>query len=270
MTRPRIALSTASVFPEPVSYAFEIAARLGYDGVELMPMGDPGSQDVDLVGRLSRSHELPVLSIHAPCLLITQRVWGTNPWRKLVKSRHAALDLGAETVVVHPPFRWQREYARMFEDGIERLATEHVRIAVENMYPWTKRGSFAAYLPDWDPRLSDYRDVTLDLSHTSASGSDAMEMLHDLGPRVTHVHMADGSGLPGKDEHLVPGRGGQPCAEFLAELVRIGFSGVVVLEISTRKARSREQRENDLAEALGFTRRHLDAAAAALDGPSSP
>jgi sugar phosphate isomerase/epimerase len=82
--------------------------------------------------------------------------------------------------------------------------------------------------------------------------------------------MADGTGLPGKDEHLVPGRGGQPCAEFLTELVRTGYQGVVVLEISTRKARNREQRENDLAEALGFTRRHLDAAAATLGSPSVP
>ena len=41
-----VALSTASVYPEGVEAAFEIAAELGYDGVELMVWTDPVSQDV--------------------------------------------------------------------------------------------------------------------------------------------------------------------------------------------------------------------------------
>ncbi len=44
----RIALSTASVYPEPVNVAFELAARLGYDGIELMVFTDAVSQDVTL------------------------------------------------------------------------------------------------------------------------------------------------------------------------------------------------------------------------------
>jgi sugar phosphate isomerase/epimerase len=262
--RPLIALSTASVFPEPLSYAFEVAARLGYDGVELMPLTDTASQDVDTVRGLSDGYALPVLSVHAPCLLVTQRVWGVNPWRKLVKARRVAERLGASTVVVHPPFRWQRDYARRFVDGLERLGdVTDVRFAVENMYPWTARKrEIAAYLPDWDPRSEDYPHVTLDLSHTSASGSDALEMAADLGDRLAHVHIADGTGIHGRDEHLVPGRGTQPCAELLQGLAAGGFTGTVVVEISTRKCRSRHERENDLADALGFTRRHL------LNGPA--
>jgi uncharacterized MAPEG superfamily protein len=42
---PPVALSTASVYPEPLPAAFEIAAELGYDGVELMVWNDPPSQD---------------------------------------------------------------------------------------------------------------------------------------------------------------------------------------------------------------------------------
>jgi hypothetical protein len=43
----------------------------------------------------------------------------------------------------------------------------------------------------------------------------------------------------------------------LQGLAASGFTGTVVVEISTRKCRNREDRENDLADALGFTRRHL-------------
>ena len=264
----KVALSTASTFPGTTAAAFELAARLGYDGVELMPLADPASQDIDAVRRLSDEHGVPVLSVHTPCLLATQRVWSTNPWRKLVTARKAAERLGASTVVVHPPFRWQRDYVRGFVDGIERLADEtDIGFAVENMFPWRARSrEVAAYLPGWDPRDEDYRAVTLDLSHTAVSGSDALEMARDLDDRLTHVHLADGSGSA-KDEHLVPGRGTQPCAELLTALVAGGFDGTVVLEVSTRKAADAAERERDLAEALAFTRHHLDAAAAAAAAP---
>src|SRR5689334_11575584 len=132
----KIALSTASVYPESTAAAFEVAARLGYDGIEVMVWTDPVSQDPEALKRLSDYHGVPILAVHAPCLIITQRVWGTDPWAKLVRARTAAELLGANVVVVHPPFRWQREYARDFLDGIKRMSDEtDVRFAVENMFP---------------------------------------------------------------------------------------------------------------------------------------
>ena len=50
---PPVALSTASVYPEPVAAGFELAAELGYDAVELMVWGDRVSQDVAAVGKLA-------------------------------------------------------------------------------------------------------------------------------------------------------------------------------------------------------------------------
>src|SRR5487761_958794 len=114
----RVALSTSSVYPERTPDAFEMAARLGYDGVEIMIYPDPASQHADVLRQLSDYHQLPILSVHAPSLLLTQRVWGRDPWVKLVKSKELAEKVGAKVVVVPPPFRWQREYAKTFEEGI--------------------------------------------------------------------------------------------------------------------------------------------------------
>ncbi len=254
-----VALSSASVFPEKTPDAFETAARLGYDGVEVMVSTDLISQDVDVLRRLADYHHVPILAVHAPCLLITQRVWGREPWGKLNRAREAAEKLGARVVVLHPPFRWQREYARDFEAGLARMSEEtDVVFAVENLYPLRARGAeVAAYAPHWNPVELDCRHVTLDLSHTAVSGSDALQMAAELGPRLAHVHMADGDrpGLP--DDHLVPGRGGQPCAKLLQRLRSDGYAGVVVLEVNTRRAMASEERQADLAEALAFTRHHL-------------
>ncbi|HTW19836.1 MAG TPA: sugar phosphate isomerase/epimerase [Mycobacteriales bacterium] len=259
----KVVLSTASVYPESTATAFELAARLGYDGIEVMVWTDPISQDIDALRHLVDYHGIPVAAVHSPCLIVTQRVWGTEPWGKLVRAREAAEALGASTVVVHPPFRWQREYAREFVGGLERMAGEtDVRFAVENMFPLRARGrSVVAYSPDYDPSEEDFRHFTLDLSHTSVAQNDALDMAERMGDRLAHVHIADGLGTA-RDEHLVPGRGDQPCAELLERLAAHGFAGHVVVEINTRRAESRADRETDLAEALAYTRLHFAAPAA--------
>ncbi|MFC7329281.1 sugar phosphate isomerase/epimerase family protein [Marinactinospora rubrisoli] len=254
-----VVLSTASVYPEKTPAAFEIAAKLGYDGVEVLVSTDPVSQDVDMLRRLSDYHQIPILAVHSPCLIFTQRVWGRDPWEKLVRSKAMAEALGAKTIVVHPAFRWQRDYARDFEIGIERMHDEtDVVFAVENMYPVHVRGrTVVPYSPSWNPLDRDYPDVTLDLSHTAMSRSDAMDMAKRLGDRLSHVHLADGVGGQNFDEHLIPGRGGQPCAEVLEHLAGSGYDRQIVLEVNTRKAADRQARELDLAEALAFTRLHF-------------
>jgi sugar phosphate isomerase/epimerase len=68
------------------------------------------------------------------------------------------------------------------------------------------------------------------------------------------VHLADGSGSS-RDEHLVPGRGTQPCGELLELLAGNDFTGSIVVEVSTRRLTG-EMRELDLAAALAFARLH--------------
>ena len=261
-----VGLSTASVYPEPAAVAFELAAALGYDGVEVMVWTEPASQDAEAVAALSKRYEIPVLSVHAPCLLITQRVWSPDPWERLRRSVAMAERVGAPTVVLHPPFRWQREYARQFARGVRQLGeTTSVQLAVENMFPLRARGRvFSPYAPTWDPTHLDVPHYTLDTSHTAVSRSDALDLAGRMGSGLAHVHLADGTGLS-RDEHLVPGRGDQKCGPLLEHLAAQSFDGAVIIEVSTRSAQSRAAREADLAEALAFARLHLAAPAPTLD-----
>ncbi len=257
----KVALSTASVYPQTCADAFALAADLGYDGIEVMVWTDAVSQNGAALRRLSDYHDVPILAIHSPTLLVTQRVWGRDPWPKLEKSCELAQEVGAGTVVVHPPFRWQREYAASFVDGVVELAGRTgVAVAVENMYPWRARQrEMLAYAPDWDPVGLPYPQVTLDLSHTATAGQDGLAVAEALGDRLVHLHLADGLGSA-KDEHLVPGRGSQPCDAVLGLLADRGWSGTVVVEVNTRRALSREEREQDLAESLAFARLNLASA----------
>ena len=174
----------------------------------------------------------------------------------------AAGTLGAPVVVMHPPFRWQRAVRRRRSPTRSPGPDESagVALAVENMFP-VGRGPVRAvpYRPGYDPTAVGYPHYTLDLSHTAAAGSDALAMLERMGDRLAHVHLADGTGGP-RDEHLVPGRGGQPCARGLRAAGRLRVPrAAVVVEVSTRRCRTRDERAGLLHEALLFARLHLQA-----------
>jgi len=214
-----VGLASSSVFPESIDRAFELAARLGYDGVEVMVTADAVTQDADALARLAERHGTRVLSVHAPCLLVTARVWGTDPAGKISQSLTMAEALGAQTVVAHPPFVWQRAAADEFPAAVAELsARTDVTIAIENMFPVKVVGALVnTYRPHWDPVPAGYASFTLDLSHTAAAGVDAVAMATRMGAGLAHVHLGDGSGAP-RDEHLLPGRGVAKCAEVLAGL----------------------------------------------------
>lgn len=250
-------LSTSSVYPQGAADGFELAQRLGYDGVEIMVWTHPDTQDAERLLALSDQHQLPIGAIHAPTLLLAQRLWGWEPWGKIERALDLARAVDAQCVVVHPPFRWQRRYAEGFVEGVaEREERWGIPVAVENMFPWRAgSGALEAYLPGPDPRDHPYAHVTLDISHAATSGIDALELAQDLGDRVRHVHLADSFGSF-KDEHRVPGRGSQRCQEVLEHLVASGYQGVVTLEVGTRRL-DQDAREEALAESLAFAREHL-------------
>jgi sugar phosphate isomerase/epimerase len=274
----KVGLSTASVYPLRTEAAFEYAARLGYDGVELMVWAETVSQDVAAIERMSQHYGVPILSVHAPCLLISQRVWGANPIPKLERSVRAAEQLGAQTVVVHPPFRWQRRYAEGFSQQVAELeAASDVLVAVENMFPFRadrffgtgapsiermrKRGGMpgpgiSAFAPSYDPLDGNHAHYTLDLSHSATAGTDAIEMARQMGEGLVHLHLCDGDGAS-TDEHLVPGRGTQPTVEVCQMLAASEFAGHVILEVTTSAARNNAEREALLVESLAFARTYL-------------
>lgn len=256
--RIRVGLSSSSVYPMTVENTFNIAAGLGYDGVEIMITDNPGTQSASHILEHSQRTGLPVLSLHAPTLLLLPRVMHKDNWEKLRLTAKLATDVGAETVVLHPPFRWQGDYARGFVDGVRRLTQETgMRLAVENMYPW-RAGvrELQIYYPDWNPLDEDYDHMTFDFSHAATAGMNALETLQSIHDRVRVLHVTDGAGSL-MDEHLVPGRGKMPVKECLQYLAKVNWSGDAVIEVNTRFVAKKSTRMDMLAESLAFTRKHL-------------
>ena len=255
-------MSTTCVYPLPTEEAFRLGKAAGFDGIEIMVSRDPITQDAAALSALADKYELPILSVHAPVLLLTHFVWGRDPKIKLERSAELAATVGASSVVVHPPFRWQSGYAVNFLDIVRQTSTDSgVEIAVENMFPWKVRGaSVDAYAPGPDPTLMDCDATTLDFSHAALSGRDAMQMAIELGERLRHVHLCDGAGSmdEGKifDEHLLPGDGGQPVAGVLAMLANNNWHGSIVAEVNLHKTKGSAAKLPLLERTLEFARTH--------------
>ena len=196
--------------------------------------------------------------MHAPRLLFTQRVWGTEPWGKLERSAEMAEAVGAEVVVVHPPFRWQKTYAAGFVEGIAALeASTGIAFAVENMYPWraSSRRGMEMYLPGWDPS----EEPTPTPRSTSPRGDRTVRPDPDgpapRRPAAAHPpHRQDRLGqgrAPGPGARL-DGRGAVPCATS----PRSGSAARSSSRSTPRKCRDSAERETDLRESLEFAREH--------------
>ena len=255
----RIGMSTSCVFPLPVASAFRLASEAGFDGVEVMITEDPATRSASRLAALSREYGIPVLSVHVPVLPFTQFVWGTDPAEKLERSAELAVDLGARTVVVHPPYRWQPRYAGRFMSHVDEVSGDYrVEVAVENMFPIAVGPlRVGAFSPGWDPIASGARAVTLDFSHAALAGRDSLELAMSAGGRLRHVHLCDSTGYGRSDEHLIPGRGTQPVAEVLQYLAQRGWNGSLVAEVATRGAGSRADRLAMLTETVRFARAHV-------------
>ena len=118
---PSINLSTSSFFPN-TEMGFRMAAEHGYDGVEVMVNHDRNSQTVEAV-------QSPVGHLRHADPLGARALPGGEPARVGLQPRDQAAALGGDgdrrrgrdVVVVHPPFRWQRDFAATFAALVDEL-----------------------------------------------------------------------------------------------------------------------------------------------------
>lgn len=255
-----LVISTSATFPEPVRSAFEYAEALkplGVRGVEVLPVfPDKSSQDVYYLRRLRDKYETSIPAIHVPCLgLETFGVWGWTPWEKVDRSIEAARELGAQVIVLHPPYWWEPRYAASFLEGVaerqEQAREFGLKIAVENMYPRRILGC----RPHWNPPEPEW--ATLDVSHAAASGYPVLGMAREMGERLAHIHLSDS--VTGQDKHMVPGRGEQPLRALFHQLVETGYTGSLTLEVNTSFV-PKSKRLKTLAEACAFVQRNWPSA----------
>lgn len=197
---------------------------------------DPTTQEAHLLRPALEEHGLSIGAIHAPFLLLTRRVWGTDPTGKVYRAVQLAEEVGAPLVVVHPPYRWQARYRRWLSQRLaEFCAQTGVTVAVENMFPvrlGRERGvTFHAGQELED--LDRYPYMVLDTSHAAVANLDPIDLYRRYRDKLQHVHLSNNAGR-GWDSHLPVYEGVMPVAEFLDVLADDEFAGNISLELDLR------------------------------------
>ena len=108
---PPVLAATGPFFMFSLEETFELIGDAGFDGAELMIMQDKVSQDPLRLGALAARYGVPVPAVHGPFLVATWLVFGTDPKGKLERFVRFAETAKVSTVVIHPPYRWQTQYA---------------------------------------------------------------------------------------------------------------------------------------------------------------
>lgn len=235
--------STAAFFARPLHEGFRLIAAAGFEAVEVMVTKDPATQEAHRICELSEAHGLAVRAVHAPFLLMTRNVWGTDPVGKIYRAIELAEEVGSPLVVVHPPYRWQTGYRRWLADQLPNLSAHTgVIVAVENMFPVKIRGERGVtfHADQRSEAIDRYPNVVLDTSHAAVAGLHLVETARRLGDRLVHVHLSNNAGK-GWDSHLPVDRGVLDLGGFLADLAAWGFAGTISLELDLRQQQADEQ-----------------------------
>ena len=259
----------ASPAPRPVQcstgpfWAFELErcmdalAEAGFTDIELMVTRDPRTQEPEIPLRIAEERGLRIASVHAPFLVITKTVWGADPIEKIRRGGEFCRAVGADSMIVHPPYLWERDYARWLASDAQAFTAETgVTVAVETMYPrWVAGRRLRAYR--WLEVKALYEAchvVAMDTSHVTVARQDILDAYEILAPKLVHIHLSNNAG-DGRDGHLELEKGILPLDRLLAELRRTGYAGAISLELSVGKYL---QRPEDLVQMLRRNREFVE------------
>lgn len=232
---PRILCATGPFYMLPLGQVFDAIGKAGFPGVEVMVTSERESQDPAALKALAEDFGVEVAAIHAPFLLLTRRVFSTDPLEKIKRSTELAQEAGAPIVIVHPAFHWQRAYQRWLRTDLDDFqSAEGVTIAMENMFPvWVRGRGITAHATTGIEDMKKFGAVTLDTSHLAVTGIDIIKAFEELQDRVVHIHLSNNLGV-GRDSHSPLTQGVLPIASFLDRLGKSGYAGTITLELDIR------------------------------------
>lgn len=114
---------------------------------------------------------------------------------------------------------------------IEKFVKEYdIRIAIHNHGPedklWPSPLDILKDIRSMDPRIG----CCIDVGHTVRAGTDVVQAIHEVGPRLFNVHMKDLTDFHDRESQVAVGDGKMPIAEIFRALVAIKYDGFVDLE----------------------------------------
>jgi sugar phosphate isomerase/epimerase len=114
---------------------------------------------------------------------------------------------------------------------IEKFVKEYdIRFAIHNHGPedklWHSPLDVLKAVKDMDPRMG----CCIDVGHTARAGTDVVQSIKEVGPRLFNVHVKDLTSFQNKESQVAVGEGIMPLREIFQALIAIHYMGFVDLE----------------------------------------
>ena len=114
---------------------------------------------------------------------------------------------------------------------IEKFVKEYdIRIAIHNHGPedkvWPSPLDVLKAVKDMDPRIG----CCIDVGHAVRAGTDVVQAIHEVGPRLFDMHMKDLTSFQSKESQVAVGDGILPVREIFEALIATKYKGFVDLE----------------------------------------
>ena len=114
---------------------------------------------------------------------------------------------------------------------IEKFVKEYdIRVAIHNHGPedkvWPSRLDVLKAVKDMDPRIG----CCIDIGHCVRAGTDVVEAIHAVGPRLFNMHTKDLTNFQSKESQVAVGEGIMPIREICEALIATKYKGFVDLE----------------------------------------
>jgi sugar phosphate isomerase/epimerase len=114
---------------------------------------------------------------------------------------------------------------------VEKFVKEYdIKIAIHNHGPedkvWPSPLDVLKLVKHLDPRIG----CCIDVGHTVRAGTDLVQAIHEVGPRLLNVHVKDLTSFQSKESQVAVGDGIMPIREMFKALIAIKYKGFVDLE----------------------------------------
>jgi sugar phosphate isomerase/epimerase len=114
---------------------------------------------------------------------------------------------------------------------VERFVKQYdIRIAIHNHGPedklWQSPLDILKLIGKMDPRIG----CCIDVGHTVRAGTDVVDAIHQVGPRLFNMHMKDLTDFTSKESQVAVGRGKMPVKAIFEALIATNYKGFVDLE----------------------------------------
>ena len=93
-----IALSTGSLYSYGTARVFDLAARVGFDGIEIIVDHRWDTRQPSYLRALSDGHNLPIVALHSPFLTLDAPGWPDDELGRLRHTVALAQEIGVPTL----------------------------------------------------------------------------------------------------------------------------------------------------------------------------